>query len=87
MLLLIYEEATLHAAGNETAGTTLCITALEAWFYIPYPAETQSLFQIPHHGTRGHQEQTLSIWWEAERLRDRCEGIPQPQMQRCQGEI
>lgn len=51
-VLLINDEATLHAAGNETVGVTLCITALEAWFYTPYSAERQSLFQIPHHGTQ-----------------------------------
>lgn len=84
---LIYDEATLHAAGNETVGPTLCITALEAWVYTPYSAERQSLFQISYHGTQGHQEKALSFWWEVGRFRDRCEEIPQPQMQRCQGEI
>lgn len=46
-VLLIYDEAILHAAGNETVG----VTALEAWFYITYSAERQSPFQISHHGT------------------------------------
>lgn len=66
---------------------TLCITALEAWFCISYSAERQSLFQMPHHGTQGHQEKTLSFLWEVGRFRDRCEGTPQPQMQCCQGEL
>lgn len=48
----------------QTVGITLCIMALEAWFYIPHSAERQSLFHIPHHGTWGHQEKTLSFLWE-----------------------
>lgn len=61
IVVFIHDEATLHAAGNETLWIKFYITALEAWFDKPHLQKGDHCFKFL--GTWAHHEQTLSFWW------------------------